>query len=185
MGGPKALVRDGHGTPWLLRTLWVLRSGGLADVTVVLGAGADEAQGLLGAEEVPPRVVVAADWATGLGASLRTGLASLATGEQADPPDAALVMLVDLPDTGADVIARVLGRAERAVADGTPATDLLVRARFTGRPGHPVVRGRHHWAGVLATGTGDRGARDYLAEHEVREVECGDLASGRDVDRRP
>lgn len=186
MGGPKALVRDEHGTPWLVRTLRTLRDGGLADVTVVLGAGAEEARRLLEDDTARARVVVARDWARGMGASLRAGLESLAAGEQPDDlPDAALVMLVDLPDTGPDVVARVLRQAARAVADGTPGTDLLVRARFTGRPGHPVVLGRHHWAGVLATGTGDRGARDYLAVHDVREVECADLASGRDVDRRP
>ena len=32
---------------------------------------------------------------------------------------------------------------------------------------------------------GDRGARDYLAAHEVVLVECGDLATGADVDSRP
>ena len=36
----------------------------------------------------------------------------------------------------------------------------------------------------LRTATGDRGARDYLAAREVRLVECGDLASGHDVDAR-
>jgi hypothetical protein len=30
--------------------------------------------------------------------------------------------------------------------------------------------------------TGDSGARDYLAEHGVSGVECGDLASGQDHD---
>ena len=49
-------------------------------------------------------------------------------------------------------------------------------------PGHPVLIGRDHWAGVVATAEGDRGARDYLREHPPLEVECGDLATGRDVD---
>jgi hypothetical protein len=35
---------------------------------------------------------------------------------------------------------------------------------------------------VAATATGDRGARDYLAAHDVVLVECGDLATGVDVD---
>jgi CTP:molybdopterin cytidylyltransferase MocA len=51
-------------------------------------------------------------------------------------------------------------------------------------PGHPVLLGRDHWAGVVETSTGDRGARDYLASHEVALVECGDLATGADVDAR-
>ncbi len=48
--------------------------------------------------------------------------------------------------------------------------------------GNPVLIGRNHWRGVIASATGDRGARDYLEEHRPELVECGDLATGRDVD---
>ena len=58
------------------------------------------------------------------------------------------------------------------------------RAAYHGVPGHPVLIGSDHWAGVVATATGDRGARDFLAAHEVALVECGDLATGVDVDER-
>jgi hypothetical protein len=47
-----------------------------------------------------------------------------------------------------------------------------------------VLIGRAHWDGVVATAVGDRGARDHLAAHEVALVECGDLATGTDVDVR-
>jgi CTP:molybdopterin cytidylyltransferase MocA len=46
-----------------------------------------------------------------------------------------------------------------------------------------VLLGRDHWAGVIATATGDQGARAYLRGHDVLAVECGDLATGADVDR--
>jgi CTP:molybdopterin cytidylyltransferase MocA len=115
--------------------------------------------------------VVADDWAEGMGASLRAGLAALQDG----PCDAALVTLVDLLDVDETVLRRVLG-----AADGRGA---LVRASYDGRPGHPVLIGRDHWAGVVATAEGDRGARTYLAAHEPVACECGDLATGRDVDR--
>jgi hypothetical protein len=36
---------------------------------------------------------------------------------------------------------------------------------------------------VLEVADGDRGARDYLAAHRPTPCECGDLATGRDVDR--
>ena len=58
----------------------------------------------------------------------------------------------------------------------------LARAAYQGVPGHPVVIGRDHWRGVLDVAAGDRGARDYLAAHDHALVECGDLATGRDVD---
>lgn len=167
MGRPKALVVGDDGTPWLVAALGRLHDGGCRRVTVVLGAAAAEAATLM--EGADAQVVVAADWAEGMSASLRTGLAAL------DPDaDAALVTLVDLPDVTADVIGRVV-----AAATGP---DVLARAAYDGTPGHPVLIGRAHWAGVIATATGDHGARHYLKPREVVQVECGDLATGRDVD---
>lgn len=175
MGTPKALLRDDDsGEPWLARATRALLDGGCVAVTVVLGAAADQAEPLLPDDE---RVtsVRAEEWATGMAASLRTGLAALDTG----PPyaDAALLHLVDLPDVGPDVVRRVLTSSGAGSA-------ALARATYDGRPGHPVLVGRDHWAGIAGTATGDRGARDYLARHATTAVECGDLATGRDVDTR-
>ncbi|GAA1467265.1 nucleotidyltransferase family protein [Microbacterium thalassium] len=60
----------------------------------------------------------------------------------------------------------------------------LVQALYGGRPGHPVVIGVDHLQRLEAALRGDRGAGAYLAEHGARRIECGDLWSGRDVDRR-
>jgi molybdenum cofactor cytidylyltransferase/nicotine blue oxidoreductase len=38
---------------------------------------------------------------------------------------------------------------------------------------------------VAATATGDEGARRYLAEHEVTEVDCTGLADPTDLDVPP
>lgn len=164
MGRPKALVDT-----WLVDAVSVLRAGGCDPVVVVLGASAELARPLLKGYDV--ELVVAEDWAEGMGASLRSGLASLdASGT------AALVTLVDLPDVGADVVRRLL---EVPVDSQT-----LARAAYDAKPGHPVLLGRDHWAGVIASANGDQGARTYLGQRDVRLVECGDLASGRDVDSR-
>lgn len=164
MGTPKALVRDADGTSWLLRALASL--GPCPGVTVVLGAAADEAARL-----VPPsvQVVVAQDWASGMGASLRAGLAAMP-----EDVDAVLVTLVDLPDVSAAVVSRMLATASGAQA--------LARATYADRPGHPVLIGRDHWPEAAQVAVGDRGARDLLARPDVVRVECGDLAEGRDVD---
>lgn len=163
MGRPKALVDD-----WLVRGIRALADGGCQAVTVVLGARAEQALPLL--EGTGATAVVAADWESGMSASLRAGLAA-AEGTDAD---AVVVTLVDLPDVGPDVVRRLL--------DPAPDAGTLRRATYDGRPGHPVVLGRDHWAGVAAETGGDRGARGYLATHDVQAVECADLASGRDVD---
>ncbi|HMM97071.1 nucleotidyltransferase family protein [Phycicoccus sp.] len=170
MGGPKALVRPGDDAPTLLETaLARLHAAGLARVVVVLGASAEAARPP--AEAAGAEVVVADDWATGMGASLRAGLGHLA---HTTDDDAALVTLVDLLDVDERVHRRVLGAAQG------PTT--LVRAAYDGTPGHPVLLGRDHWAGAAGTAHGDRGARDYLRSHAPVLVECGDLATGRDAD---
>ncbi|WP_110183234.1 nucleotidyltransferase family protein [Nocardioides solisilvae] len=173
-GGPKALAREADGTAWLTRSLDVLSLAGCSPSAVVLGAGAGEARALLAAEGTPREVdlVDCAGWAEGMGASLRCGLRHL----EAAPADvvAALVHLVDLPDVGAAVAARLV-----AAADGP---EVLARAAYSGHPGHPVLLGRAHWAAVLGSARGDRGARDHLAAHPHRLVECGDLARGLDRD---
>lgn len=168
MGRPKALVRGADGEPWLIRGARVLREGGCDQVDVVLGAAAEEALPLL--EGTGATAVVAADWAHGMSASLRAGLASV----QGTDAVAVVVTLVDLPDVGADVVRRLL--------EDPPGAGTLRRAAYDGLPGHPVVLGRDHWAAIASGTSGDRGARDYLASRAVELVECGDLAGGRDVD---
>src|SRR4051794_36434654 len=181
MGQPKALVRDPDGTSWLLRAVDSLAAAGCEPVIVVLGAEAERAARLL--EERSPsgpsastsvRWVEATDWSHGMGASLRRGLQAAA----ATDATTAVVTLVDLTDVGPDVVTRVV----EAVGDDA---GRLGRAAYRGAPGHPVVLGREHWAGVVEDAVGDRGARDYLAVRDVVGVECSDLASGADRDTPP
>jgi CTP:molybdopterin cytidylyltransferase MocA len=172
MGRPKALLHDADGTSFLARGIASLVEGGCSSVTVVLGAEADAAREVLAMSgQAAVSVVVAQDWSEGMGASLRAGLASLGPAAA----DAVVVTLVDLPDVDGGVVRRV-------VAAGA-GPDALVRAEYDGRPGHPVLLGRHHWAGVAASAEGDQGARTYFRTHPPTPCECGDLATGRDVDR--
>jgi CTP:molybdopterin cytidylyltransferase MocA len=168
LGRPKALVEDCEGSTWVERSVAALRDGGVSDVYVVVGAAHAEV-----ARAVPAgcRVVDAADWAEGMGASLHAGLAAVSD-EQADA-DAVLVMLVDTPGVGSDVV--------RRLSSGS-GPDVLARAAYGSQPGHPVLIGRHHWAGVLEVARGDRGARDYLRAHPLTLVQCADIGTGDDID---
>lgn len=170
-GGPKALATDADGTSWLRRAVAVLHDGGCDGVRVVLGAGGEEAGRLL--EGTGATLVQAPDWASGMSASLKAGLTSLAEDR---PAEAALVHLVDLPDVGPEVVRRVLSQPY--------GRDTLRRASYDGRPGHPVLIGRDHWAPLADELSGDAGARAYLARNGVTGVECADLAAGTDVDER-
>ncbi|MGH3386671.1 MAG: nucleotidyltransferase family protein [Nocardioidaceae bacterium] len=168
MGGPKALVRDGDGTPWVVRAARTLVDGGCSPVLVVVGADAAEVGRQLDDESVT--VVEAADWAVGMGASLRAGLGALS---QHSNVNAVVITPVDVPSLGPDVV--------RRTAAGATASSL-VRASYHGRPGHPVLIGRQHWAGVRDLATGDQGARAYLSAHPPVDVECADLTDGLDID---
>jgi len=170
MGGPKALVRHPDGGPTLVESAVALvLAGGCDRAVVVVGAAGEAAAALV--ERSGAQVVHATGWDEGMGASLRAGLEHL---EPADD-DLALVTLVDLPDVTAEVVDRLLAVAGEG-------RGVLARAAYDGVPGHPVLLGRDHWAAVVATARGDRGARDFLEATEHRHVECGDLATGRDVD---
>ena len=82
-----------------------------------------------------------------------------------------------LADGGCDDIVVVLGAAASSPSG-------LARAVYDGRPGHPVVVAREHVPALLSTLNGDEGGRAFLASRDdVLAVECGDLATGADVDR--
>ena len=164
-GMPKALVRH-RGRLFVETAAEVLREAGCDPVIVVLGASAEHAR--VSAELPGTTVIDNPDWASGMGSSLRVGLAAL-------PDDvlAAVILPVDTPGVTAAAVRRV---AEHA------APGALARATYDGQPGHPVLIGRDHWAAVSASATGDQGAREYLRTHSVTEVPCADIAEGLDVD---
>lgn len=154
------------GVPWVVRAVEVLRGAGVDPVIVVVGAAADDVATL-----VPGTMVVRNDdWDSGMGGSLRAGL----TAAVALPASitAMVVMLIDLPGITSEMVRRLV-----AHDDGD-----LVQASFDGKPGHPVLLGRAHWAGVAAAAHGDTGARDYLREHGAVRVPLGSAADGADVD---
>jgi CTP:molybdopterin cytidylyltransferase MocA len=169
-GRPKALVTLDDGMLLVDRAAGVLRDGGCAPVVVVLGAAADTVRAAAALEGVS--VVGNPLWSTGMGSSLRAGLAALASTEA----DAAVVLLVDTPGIPAAAVARL-----REAAATEPAT-ALVMATYGGKRGHPVLLGRAHWHGVAELAVGDVGARPYLAHRRVIEIACDDIADPTDMD---
>jgi CTP:molybdopterin cytidylyltransferase MocA len=167
-GRPKALVAY-EGSLLVDRAVGTLRAGGTDPVVVVLGAAAGEVRAAAHLEHC--MVLENPDWGTGMGSSLRVGLATL-TGTGAG---AAVVLLVDTPGITAEAVRRVAAQA---------APHALAMAGYGDRRGHPVLLGRDHWPGVAELAAGDTGARPYLRAHAaaVRVVPCGDVADDRDLD---
>ena len=168
-GSPKALVRL-RGRLLVERAAELLAAGGCDPVVVVLGAAADQ---VLAAARLPRtgvRTVVNPDWPTGMGSSLRVGLAAVPA-----EAEAVVVTLVDTPGLGPESVRRL-------VAAGGP--DGAAQATYGGRRGHPVLLGRTVIAEVAAAATGDRGAGPWLAAHpeRVRLFPCDGTGDPRDVD---
>lgn len=164
-GAPKQLA-ELAGRPLLEHALAAMTSAPLDRVVVVLGAYADEIRArvdLHGAESV-----VCAEWTEGQSASLRSGIGAL-EGEAV----AIAVALGDQPLLSPAAVARVLA--------GRGRTYDAVRATYGGRPGHPIVLERALFPRLTAL-TGDTGAREVLADANVREVDCGGLGRPTDVD---
>lgn len=175
LGGPKALVRL-DGELLVERGVRLLRDGGCDPVLVVLGAAADEV--VARADLGGARVVRNPAWETGMGSSLRAGLAALAD----SPAGAAVLALVDQPLVGAAAVRR-LGAAWRA----EPSLSAAV-ATYGGLPRNPVLLARGAWHAAADAAQGDVGARAFLRaargtyDARVVEVACDGTGSPDDVD---
>ena len=163
LGMPKALVELG-GSTLVERGVGLLTEAGCDPVVVVLGAAAEQVRPLVTAE-----VVVADDWAEGLGASLRAGLRALSR----TSAQRCVVALVDTPQVGVEAVRRLIATdAEAAVAT------------YDGQRRNPVLLTREVWPDVTELAVGDVGARAWLDANADRVVfvPCDETGSPADVD---
>ena len=177
-GRPKALV-ELDGQTLAERGVTMLRAGGADPVLIVTGAARVDLS-----PELQVHTVHNGEWRTGMGSSLRAGLRALAgpddgavlTPDVGPEVGAAVVALADQPLVGAAAVARLIA-AYRAGASVAVAT-------YDGQPRNPVLLAREHWPEVIATATGDQGARAFLRAHPdlVTLVECGDTGRPDDID---
>ena len=174
-GQPKALVKL-NGQTLAERGVGLLRAGGADPILVVTGAVPLELAGTLTVDNP--------QWRTGMGSSLRAALQTLTEvdpGPEIGPEigtavGAVVVALADQPLVGAEAIARLIA-AYRGGAS-------VAVAAYHGQPRNPVLLAREHWPEVIATATGDQGARTFLRTRPelVTLVECGDTGRPDDID---
>jgi molybdenum cofactor cytidylyltransferase len=166
----KLLVTDRSGKPMVCRVVDNVLSSGARPIIVVTGHRAEEVRAALGNR--PVSFVHAEDFADGLSASLKAGIAALP--EQAS---AALVCLGDMP--------LVTGRMMDRLIEGFDPDEgrTIVVPTHQGRAGNPILWSRTYFPDMLAL-DGDSGARSLLRRHEegVAEIEIGDDAVLRDFD---
>ncbi len=166
----KLLIPDAAGRPMVTRVVDSVLGSGARPVLVVLGHQATDVEAALAGR--PVRFVPAPDFAEGLSASLRAGIAAVP-----EECGAALVCLGDMPL----VSARVLDRLIEAHDPDEGRT--IVQPTFGGQAGNPVLWDRRHFEAIGRI-TGDRGARVLMGElaEQVVEVEVGEDGVLRDFD---
>jgi molybdenum cofactor cytidylyltransferase len=166
----KLLVADRAGKPMIARVVDNVLSSQARPILVVLGHRSAEVRAALGGR--PVSYVEATEYARGLSASLKAGIAAV-------PADAvgALVVLGDMPL----VTGRVLDRLIDAF-DADEGRTIIVPTH-QGRAGNPVLWGRSFFPEILAL-AGDVGARSLLSRYaeQVAEVAVDEDAVLRDFD---
>ena len=166
----KLLIADRAGRTMIARVVDNVLSSGARPVLVVTGHRGADIRAALGGR--PVGFVDAPDYAAGLSASLKAGIAALPEGVAA-----ALVCLGDMPLVTGRIIDRLL-----AAYDPDEGRAIVVPAHH-GRVGNPVLWDRAVFPEILAL-AGDAGARALLQRHaeQVTEVEVGDDSVLRDFD---
>ena len=169
-GRPKALI-ELDGQTLAERGVTLLRAGGTDPVLIVTGAAQVDLR-----PEHQARTVYNGEWRTGMGSSLRAALRALTELEAGPEIGAVVVALADQPLVGAEAVGRLIA-AYQAGAD-------VAVAAYGGKPRNPVLLAREHWPEVIATATGDQGARAFLRARPelVTLVECGDTGRPDDID---
>ena len=166
----KLLLPGADGKPMVARVVDVALASRARPVIVVVGNQAEAVSRALAGRDV--RFVEAADYAAGLSASLRAGIAAV-------PADAAgaIVGLGDMPLVSAAVLDRLIETHDADEGRG------IVVPTWRGRPGNPVLWDRRFFPELTGL-TGDVGGRGLLERHadQVAEVEAESDAVLRDFD---
>ena len=166
----KLLVTDKSGKTMIARVVDNVLSSNARPILVVTGHQAEQLETALGGR--PVRYVHAPDYAEGLSASLKAGIAAV-------PPEcaAALVCLGDMPLVTGRMIDRLLSMYD------PDAGRLIVLPTFRGKQGNPMLWDRRFFPEILQI-SGDSGARFLVGKHaeSVCEVEMADDAVLRDFD---
>jgi len=169
LGMTKALASFA-GKPLAERGLATLRAGGCRPVVIVLGAAARQVRRACSLGDAV--IVVNRAWASGIGGSVRAGLAEA---RRRSAP-AVLVLPVDQPLVSPALVARLI----RSWCEGAAAAV----ATYRGEMGTPVLLDSSLWPQVNRHAIGDIGARGYLRANPgvVTLVACDDVGDPTDID---
>ncbi|WP_404326746.1 nucleotidyltransferase family protein [Aerophototrophica crusticola] len=169
--GSNKLLAEVDGVPLVTWAVDAALASQAVSVTVVTGNQEEAVRAALTGRDVA--FVRADDHAQGLSASLKAGLATVP-----DDVDGVVVLLGDMPRVTPAVVNQLI--AAYAPAEGR----AICIPTHQGRRGNPILWDRQFIPEMLATLSGDTGARSLLNFHADRlaEVEVGDDGILLDVD---
>lgn len=166
----KLLVADSQGTPMVARVVDNVLASHARPVIVVTGHERDRVEEALAGR--PVLFAYAEDYAEGLSASLKAGLAAV-------PPEVEgfIICLGDMPLVSGPMLDRLMS------AFDPEEGRAIVMPTFRGKQGNPMLWSREFLPEMMAI-TGDVGARHLIGAHADRmvEVEMADDAVLRDFD---
>jgi molybdenum cofactor cytidylyltransferase len=168
MGGPNKLLAEIGGKPLVRIAAEQALASRASPVVVVTGHQHEKVGAALAG--LPVKIVHNPDYASGLGGSLKTGIAAI-------PPDAdgAVVCLGDMPQVDAALI-------DQLIAAFDPVKGALaVVPVFDGRRGNPVLWSRRFFPDLMAI-EGDVGARHLIGRYSEAVVEVPVTGNGALVD---
>ena len=171
MGQPKQLLPL-DGTTVLARAIENVRSAGLVEIVLVLGASAEAIRRQLPQSLLEGlKVVVNQGYAKGMASSLREGLSQVSPRS-----DAALIILGDQPFIQPETLHQIIDGYHRAAAQ-------IVIPSYQGNRGNPVLLDRSVFSEVMAL-EGDTGCRAIFMNHldTILKLEVEDPGILFDID---
>jgi molybdenum cofactor cytidylyltransferase len=157
MGGPNKLLAEIARRPLVRIVVEEALASRANPVIVVVGHERAEVEKALAG--LPVQIVHNPDFAQGLGASLRAGIAAVPT-----DADGAIVCLGDMPQVDAGLIDRLIA------AFDPDRGALIVMPTVEGRRGNPVLWSRRFFPELMAV-EGDVGARHFIGRYSEAVVE--------------
>jgi molybdenum cofactor cytidylyltransferase len=170
MGGPNKLLAEISGRPLVRIAAQTALASRARPVIVITGHQRERVEAALAG--LPVEFVHNADFADGLGTSLRAGIAALPV-----EADGAIVCLGDMPQVDAAMIDRLIGALD-------PVKGALIAVpSIDGQRGNPVVWSRRFFPDLMGV-EGDVGARHLISRYSeaVVEVPLSGTAALTDID---
>ncbi|MCS6885665.1 MAG: nucleotidyltransferase family protein [Acidobacteriota bacterium] len=164
LGRPKQLLSLGH-TNIINACILNIRSAGINSITVVTGYEAEKIEAVL--EDVS--IARNSDYLQGMISSIKAGIAA-----QPASVEAALLALCDQPHVSATLISQLLDRYKLTKCS-------VVKPRYLGQSGHPIVLNRSVFPNILSLGTGER-LDLLLKRYDVQYVDTDEVAVVEDID---